>query len=184
MDKTEKIQKLKERAGVSYEEAMQALEQTDHDLLDAFVLLEKQGKVEEPEQTTYSTRYEAQKEYIRVVDKVEEQKQSAPTPGKSIGRLVHLVIDFIRHSTFNISRDEKILFSLPTFIALIVILIFWKIAVPVMLIAMLFRIRYSFTMEEEGYESSGTAEAANGILGKAGDIAQDFGDGLRRNRNE
>ena len=82
MDRLEKAERLREHANVSYEEAKAALDQTDGDLLEAMVLLEKQGKTKQPEQETYSTRYEEQKEYVRVQEKVEEQKQSAPTFGK------------------------------------------------------------------------------------------------------
>ena len=74
MDNLEKVEKLRERANVTYEEAKEALENNDWDLLDAMVALEKEGKTVKPEQTAYSTSYEEQQEYVRVVDKVEEQK--------------------------------------------------------------------------------------------------------------
>ena len=166
MDKLEKIERLRERANVSYEEAKNALESADGDLLDAIVLLEKQGKVNSPSRTSYSTQYEEQKQYIRVVDKVEEQKQSAPTPGKSIGRLFHAVVSFIRQSTFHISRKGKDIFAMPSWVLLIV-LIFWKAALPVALIALLFGVRYSFRGE-----GIGRSHAANELLDKAGSIAE------------
>ena len=48
MDKLEKVEKLRERANVSYEEAKAALEANDWDLLDAMVALEKSGKTDSP----------------------------------------------------------------------------------------------------------------------------------------
>ena len=60
MDNLEKVEKLRERANVSYEEAKEALENNDWDLLDAMVALEKEGKTVKPEQTAYSTSYEEQ----------------------------------------------------------------------------------------------------------------------------
>ena len=44
MDQLEKVDKLRERANVSYEEAKEALEASNWDLLDAMVYLEKHGK--------------------------------------------------------------------------------------------------------------------------------------------
>lgn len=44
MEQLEKVEKLRERADVSYEEAKEALEACDWDLLDAMVWLEKEGK--------------------------------------------------------------------------------------------------------------------------------------------
>lgn len=48
MEKLEKIEKLRERAEVSYDEAREAYEYADGDLLEALIYLEKQGKVQVP----------------------------------------------------------------------------------------------------------------------------------------
>ncbi len=61
MEMIEKVERLRERANVTYEEARAALEMTGGDLLDAIVLLEKQGKLKEPAHSTFSTEYEEQK---------------------------------------------------------------------------------------------------------------------------
>ena len=63
MERLEKVERLREKANVSYEEARAALEASNDDLLDAMVLLERQGKVKTPQQGgTFSTSYEEQKE--------------------------------------------------------------------------------------------------------------------------
>ena len=48
MNHLEKVEKLRQRADVSYEEAKEALESCDWDILDALILLESQGKVKAP----------------------------------------------------------------------------------------------------------------------------------------
>ena len=48
MEMIEKVERLREKAEVTYEEAKAALEQSDGDLLDAMVLLERQGKGRKP----------------------------------------------------------------------------------------------------------------------------------------
>ena len=45
MDKLEKVEKLRAKTGVSYEDAKNALEACDYDLLDAIIYLEKLDKV-------------------------------------------------------------------------------------------------------------------------------------------
>ena len=45
MDNFEKVEKLVQKANVSYEDAKQALEEANGDMLDAMIALEKQGKV-------------------------------------------------------------------------------------------------------------------------------------------
>ena len=169
----EKVDKLRERANVTYEEAKAALEQAGGDLLDAMVLLEKQGKTGKPEQESYSTSYEEQKEYISVQEKVEDQKQSAPSLGKNIGRIIRSVWKLALHTTFSVSSKEKQLFVMPSWVFAIILLMFWKGLLPVMVIAMLFGIRYSFSGHED-------VSKANDILNKAGSFADDVQNELHR----
>lgn len=166
MEMMEKVERLREKANVTYEEAKAALEQTGGDLLDAMVLLERQGKVKEPAQSTFSTDYEEQTEYVKVRDKVEEQEKSAPSFGRTVGRLFRGFIRFIRNTTFIVTKGEEAVFTMPTIVFVLLLFFFWEILAPVMIIALFFGIRYSFEGEEE-------AEKANSILNKAGDFAQD-----------
>ena len=48
MEMIEKVERLRERADVTYEEAKAALEEASGDLLDAMVILERMGKVRGP----------------------------------------------------------------------------------------------------------------------------------------
>ena len=50
-DKLEQIERLRERAKVTYDEAKHAYEAAGGDLLEALILLEKQGKVKPPRAT-------------------------------------------------------------------------------------------------------------------------------------
>ncbi|HBR33541.1 MAG TPA: ubiquitin, partial [Firmicutes bacterium] len=49
----EQVQKLRDRANISYEEAKKALEETNGDLLQAMINLEKQNKIKAPEAGGY-----------------------------------------------------------------------------------------------------------------------------------
>ncbi len=55
MDNFEKVEKLREKANVTFEEAKEALEEANGDLLDAMIIFEKQGKAEERKES-YSTK--------------------------------------------------------------------------------------------------------------------------------
>ena len=177
MEMIEKVERLREKANVSYEEAKAALEQTGGDLLDAIVLLERQGKVKEPAHSTFSTEYEEQKEYIKVRDKVEEQENSAPSMGRTIGRLFRGLIRFIKQTTFIVTKGEDTVFTMPTLIFALLLFFFWEVLAPVMVIALFFGVRYSFEGEEE-------AEKANSILHKAGDFAQDVKSEFTKNESD
>ena len=56
MDHFEMVEKLREKANVTYEEAKDALEASDWDLLDALLMLESKGRLQEMESEAYSTR--------------------------------------------------------------------------------------------------------------------------------
>ena len=177
MEMLEKVERLREKADVTYEEAKEALEQTGGDLLDAMVLLERRGKVKKPAQSTFSTEYEEQAEYIKVRDTVEEQEKSAPSFGRTIGRLFRGFIRFIRQTTFLVTREEEVILTMPTLVFALLLFFLWEVLAPVMVIALFFGIRYSFEGEEE-------AEKANSILNKAGDFAQDVRSEFTKNDNE
>ena len=177
MEMMEKVERLREKANVTYEEAKAALEETGGDLLDAVVLLERQGKVKEPSQSTFSTEYEEQTDYIKVRDKVEEQEKSAPSFGRTIGGLFRGFIRFIRQTTFIVTREEDTVFTMPTLVFAILLFFFWEILAPVMIVALFFGVRYSFDGEEE-------AEKANSILHKAGDFAEDVRSEFTKKDNE
>ena len=177
MEMIEKVERLREKANVSYEEAKAALEQTGGDLLDAIVLLERQGKVKEPAHSTFSTEYEEQKEYIKVRDKVEEQENSAPSMGRTIGRAFRGLIRFIKQTTFIVTKGEDTVFTMPTLVFALLLFFFWEVLAPVMVIALFFGVRYSFEGEEE-------AEKANSILHKAGDFAQDVKSEFTKNESD
>lgn len=51
----EQVEKLQERANVSYEEAKDALEKCEGDILEALIMLEKDGKTAKPGAGSYST---------------------------------------------------------------------------------------------------------------------------------
>ena len=176
MEMLEKVDLLRERADVTYEEAKNALEQSGGDLLDAMVLLERQGKVNGPRQSTYSTEYEEQKDYIRVRDKVEQQKRSAPSFGHTLGHLFRTIILFIRHTVFQVTKDDYVLISMPTIVFGLLLLFFWEGLVPIMVIALFFGVRYEF----DGTEST---KRANTVLNQAGEFADDLRDELKKKTN-
>ena len=75
MDILEKVEKLVEKTGVSYEDAKSALEKSEGDILDAMIVLEKEGKVQAPRNSTYSTQYDDQQQYVSVSMQVENARQ-------------------------------------------------------------------------------------------------------------
>ena len=166
MEMIEKVERLRERADVTYEEAKAALEEAGGDLLDAMVILERMGKVSGPARSSYSTEYDEQKDYIRVRDKVEQQKKSAPSFTHTVGRLVKTFFSFIRHTVFIVTKEDSIIFTMPSWVLVLLLFFFWEAIVPVMVIALFFKVNYSF-------DGAQNVKRANDILDKAGEFARD-----------
>ena len=171
MDNFEKVEKLRERANVSYEEAKAALEENNWDLLDAMVALEKNGKADGPKQQQYSTSYDQQQEYIPVKTTVEEQQKKEPKFGKSVGEALQTFFRICKENMFCVARHGEMMIRIPLFAAAIILLFTWRVAVPVMLVALLFGFRYSIEGKDDLRE-------VNAFMESAGNAAENLKEGF------
>lgn len=143
MDELEKVERLRERAKISYEEARQALEENNWDLLDAMVYLEKQGKVQQPKQSSYTTQYEEPK---KIEEAVNDTKKTS-----SVGDLLNRFIDWCKRilkkgneNSFHVEKNEKQILSIPvTLLVIIAILAFWFVFI-LLIIGLFCGCRYYF----------------------------------------
>ena len=163
MDEFEKVEKLRQRADVSYEEAKKALEEANGDLLDAMILLEAQGKAVKGEGTTRSTTYEDQKDYVSVVDTVDKSSRKNDKPlGQKIKHLFHLIWIKIRDNKFVVERNDNTIIDVPVWVLIIAILLaFWPTCV-ILIVGLFFNCRYAI-------QGADDATAINNALDKAGD---------------
>ncbi len=171
MDKLEKVERLRERANVSYEEASKALDEAGGDLLDALVILEKQGKTKSPEQSTFSTSYEEQKEYVNVENQLveAEKKRTREERRSGIKEEIRRFFRIMRDNSLIVSRHKKEFIRLPLWLLAIVLLVtgLWKAAIVVFIISLFFQFRYSFGGKDQLPE-------ANDFMEKAGDTAENI----------
>ncbi|MBR0372972.1 MAG: hypothetical protein IJH91_00395 [Mogibacterium sp.] len=145
MERFEMIEKLRDHADVSYEEAKKVLEQANGDLLDAIVILEQQGKVREPQ------------------SKVREEKTRRAKG--AVGDAFRTLKNFLCHTAFHVTRNGKEVFVMPTLVFALIMLFAFYTILPIMLIALFFNVRYNFT-------GSADAKKVNDILCQAGDFAE------------
>lgn len=165
MEQLEKVEKLRERAKVSYEEAKEALEACNWDLLDAMVYLEKNGKVKGPEQETYSTNYEEQPQYVSVKDKVQEQKEASDGFFKKMGKLFGLLWKKCLDNSFCVRRKEEEVIKIPVWALVLALFIAWKPVAVILIAALFFGCRYSFCGKDE-------LDGANKMMEKASEFVE------------
>ena len=146
MTNFEMVEMLREKANISYEEAKAALEQTNWDLLDAMVLLEKEGKVMSNETGgSYSTKSEEKKEPEEKHRGAEGLRSAVRWLGEKAGWLLR--IGNTNH--FVVSRGGKENFSLPVTVCVILLLCAFRIPCSILLTKENYHIRRSLRILKE-----------------------------------
>lgn len=163
MEQLEKVEKLRERANVTYEEAKEALEATGWDMLEAMVYLEKNGKTRGPAKESYSTSYEEQSEYVSVKDKVQENQDAGENFFKKLGRVFGMLLRKSLDNSFCIRRKGEEIINVPVLV-LVIALLLWQITVPAIIVGLFFGCQYSFVGKDD-------LEDANKVMEKASKMA-------------
>lgn len=171
MTTIEQVEKLREKANVSFEEAKAALEASNGDLLDALILLEKQGKVTPPAGGGYYSSDYASGEEKASGSKAKAKEyhgESFSDMMKRLGRFCARVINKGNNNFFEVKKNENVIISCPvTALVIMLIFLFWVI-VPLVIIGLFFGFRYSFRGEDLGKDS------VNKVMDGATDSAEEI----------
>ncbi|MCQ4636563.1 DUF4342 domain-containing protein [Anaerovorax odorimutans] len=169
MDHLEKVEKLRQRADVSYEEAKKALEECDWDMLDALVKLETQGKVkdvpkqESGQEGSADTAQGSQPAHPLTVCGTEEsgrqdenKKQSRGKQGDNfftkLGRAIKYLVKKGCDNSLVIKQHGQPLMDLPVIAFIILLILFFWVVVPIMVISLFFDFSYNFKGADLGKE--------------------------------
>lgn len=172
MDMFEKVEKLREKANVSYEEAKDALERSNGDILDAMILLEREGKTKNQGQASYSTKYEDNKcslERYKNCEEKQARKEKAKESCKTFGEKVKALF---KKSTVNflvVERNGERIIKLPIFAVILILIFAWYAAIIAIVVSLFMGCKYSFVGEDE-------MKTANDVADKASDVAEQVKD--------
>ena len=149
MEILEKVEKIREKTGVSYEEAKNALEASGGDILDAIVLLENQGKISKPEVQVYTTgRQDSSEEFREAAEeckKNSEKKHNSVI--KSFFSWCSKMIKKGCENFFIISKDGDHIGTIPVLVLVLLLLCAFWVVVPLMIVGLFFGFRYSLQGE-------------------------------------
>lgn len=153
----EQVEKLRERANVGYDEAKAALEESNGDLLEALISLEKKGSVTPPEGGGY---YSSQKSKAasdsQPFTKTKYQRESREHRDNLFHRFFIFCKELIHKgniNSFQVSKDGEEKLTLPvTILALSIFLFFW-VTVPLIVIGLFCGFTYRFIGPDLGKES-------------------------------
>lgn len=171
MDNLEKVEKIREKTGVSYEEAKSALEACNYDILDSIVYLEKLGKVKAPSVTSYTTTApEESQEFARAQESYENSCKDT-SMGEAFnkffrwcGRMVKKGCD----TTFHVVRNGNKVMSVPVIVLVLLLLFAFWIALPLLVVGLFCDCKYSF----EGFKS--TTVDLNDMCEKASETCENI----------
>ena len=168
MERDEMIKVLMEKAKVSHEEAEEALQKCDWDILDSIIYLERKRKVENNETTTIIEVVEERKEENK---SEENHKRKSGGIGEIIGRIVKFMGKAIskgNENYFEIRKEGKkpINISL-TISAILLIIAFWPVGI-LLLVGLFLGYKYSITGPNIN------TDKVNDILGKASKSADNI----------
>ncbi|GHV10251.1 hypothetical protein FACS1894217_15650 [Clostridia bacterium] len=132
----EQVEKLLQYADVSYEEARDALEQTNGNMLDAIVALERKGRIN-------SSGKRVSDEGAVIVLPATEQKKSEQTQPKSAQ--ANDFFDKLFKMMFIVTgTTDKSLFSMPAFVLVLLLIFAWPIVIPLLIVGYICGMRYNF----------------------------------------
>lgn len=151
MENFEKVEKIREKTGVSFEEAKRVLEEKNYDMLDAVIELERQGKVVTPKEGSYTAGASQEMENLRKFEDAQKQYEK-DCKKASVKELFHNLGEFFRvlfkksiEIEFNINKNGKKIASAPLLVLIVLLLGFFWVTVPTIIIGLFFGISYNFT---------------------------------------
>lgn len=166
MENFEKVEKLVQKANVSYEDAKKALEDANGDILDAMIALEKEGKVKKPETVTYSTYGAAENNYNDVSSAVmrsenTDEKSFAADLGSGLKKFFRYTVN----NSLRITRRGEQILRLPLLLAILLILCSLPLAVIAIIISLFCECKYSVVGKDK-------SDNINKMFDKASEMAE------------
>ncbi|HEY8363483.1 MAG TPA: DUF4342 domain-containing protein [Tissierellaceae bacterium] len=167
----EQVEKLRNYTNISYEEAKKILEETNGDVLEAIVRLEKENRLKAPNGGYYSSKEKTYED----INVQAEQNKNYKEAGESIGDLIRRfgkwcgkIINRGNKNSFIVLKNEERFMSIPvTILVMLLVFTFW-IAIPLLVIGLFFGYRYRFIGPDLGKES------VNRAMDSVADAAEDF----------
>ncbi len=172
----EQVEKLREKANVSYEDAKAALDAAGGEILDALIWLEKQGKTAAPNGGgTYSSKY-AEEEKHEAGDSQARRARSDESFGDMaarFGRFCAKVFNIGNTNHLVAVKNGEEVFACPITVVVLLVAFFFWVVVPLFILSLFFGFRYSIRGSELGTES----------VNKVMDGASDTVEGIKKNFN-
>lgn len=179
----EQVERLREKAGVSYAQAKQALERSGGNLLDALIDLEESGAIpRQPERrcTTETRRgHSAAREELppSAAQPGDEEERTRPQTG-FFHRLRYLLVD----NELEVWRKDLPFTSIPVLILILLFLVAPWITLPLLILGLFFGFRYRLVGPDLERESINSV--MEDVADTAGRLGRHVAEELRSQRDK
>ena len=191
----ELVERLREKAPVSYTLAKEALEYSGGNLLDALIYLEEKGAIPRQEGAYYSTKGEAPPPPPPPVPAAPEPKAEPGTgkkkkkkrPARETGAggqstLLQTLRRWLIDNELEIWRRGKPVTSLPVLILLLLVMFAYYVVIPLLVLGLFLGFRYRFSGPD--LERDGLNHVMENVADTAADLGRQVMDELRDQSRE
>lgn len=171
MEYLEMVEALREKTGVSYEDARNALEACNYNMLDAIIYLEQQGKIPVPQRTTCSTETVQQSAAVAQTQQAYEKgskKKSFKDVLGDFGAWCKKMLKKSCETSFEVIKEEKTLLTVPVLVLVLGGVFAFGLTLLLLIAGMFMGCTYRFT----GFEN--TSIDINDICQKASETCENI----------
>lgn len=176
----EQVERLREKADISYEEAKAVLEEAGGSVLDALILLEKRGRINAG--AGHSAHYSTRPGGESGPSAPHPQPAAEPEPDDGQkGGLWHTIQDLLRRGlqdSLEVWRREELMVSIPLLIAILLLILAPWICLPLLVLGLLLGCRYRLAGPD--FDDSPAGETVNRAARTVGDTVEKMKDEAQR----
>ena len=187
MERYEMAETLSRKAGVTLEEARQALEDSEWDMLDAMIALERKNRAAQPQPLVVSGGPEpgAYSAPAQTQPVTAPKKDPVLTNGfAELWEYIKKFFGLLVNTMFTVTRRDRTIMSFPVFwLVVLLICCFW-VTVPAMIIGLFVGCKYRFEGKGKASDAANRAmesleDVVDDVKDKAGDSANKAVDSVK-----
>ena len=181
----EQVEKLREYANISYEEAKLALEEAEGDILEAIVNLEKKNLINRPEGggsfSSNKSQQESKDNKNSANDNFTGNKSERSSFGDTMGNLFRNlggIVEKGNRNTFDVMKGKERVMSIPVTVMIVLLLFAFWIIIPLVVVGLFFGYRYRIIGPDLGKEN------VNRAMDSVADAAENFKNDVKGDKED
>lgn len=175
----QQVEELRKYADISFNEAKEALEETNGDILEAVINLEKKGKIKAPKDKGFYSSKDSREDKDFKVNEEEIKAEFYEDSPASFADMIRKLVSFIRdlfikgnRNSFEVVKNGSPVMAVPTTVLVVLVLFTFWITIPLLLIGLFFGYKYRFKGPELGKEK--VNRAMDSVSNAAENLKKEF----------